>query len=125
MESAVSALENELAGKASGGSSSTSLETCVIEIINGEQSISKACIGYVSVEQNQIITKSIDLISGTSISITCLCNSLIGIKSWGEVSSPYLQKLNVSISGLILYEITAARDTTFSITLTEGGGNLG
>ena len=119
LETAVTALETELAGKASGGG--TSFETCVIEIINNIQSASSSKIGYVSVEQNQIITKYIEVSSGTAVSINCLCNSTIGICSLMTVVSPYLQSIIID-STLRLYKITAAKDTIFSIVLTENNG---
>lgn len=124
LETAVAALETELAGKASGGGES--FETCVIEItyyIQGPD-IPNAKIVYMSVEQNQIITKSIELSNGSTTSITCLCNSIIGIMSSFPPSSPYLQEiLNGSNVSLVVYRITADKNTSFSIFLGYDPGS--
>ena len=126
LETAVAALENELDGKAGGGTGGGNFETCTIEITNEKQGGQSSTICYVSVEQNQIITNSINLNAWISTSITCLCNSIIAISSQYSIVSPYLQVISAKGSGIMVYKIIAEKGTTFSIAIDgsqSGGGS--
>lgn len=76
LTNAVTALENELAGKASGGSAGVNLATSTVQITNTN---GIACLAYTSVENGTLISKYSDSGLSGSRSISCLCGTILSI----------------------------------------------
>ena len=94
LESAVTALETELAGKASGGSGGANIETCTVIItsINGNFGDDSGTLLYTTVENGEIVVKRADG-KMNNISISCICGSLLFVNE-------YVNRVDHSYSGL-------------------------
>lgn len=114
-----------LASKAGGGS--VSYDTCTLQINN--QSDVPCALTYISVEDDKIITKSINDIP-SSFTITCLCNSILyfgfnGNNGAAISSNRKLQQINTLYGMAFVYSVNASVNEMVNVDITphtSGGG---
>lgn len=125
LESAVSALENELAGKASGGSGGeAALETCTVTI-SGTQA-NQSYFYYTAIENGIITVKTAEATTLPISLSNCLCNSMLSMSSMSSISSTTGVEVLYTNSYYhgAWFKITAANGTTALIDLVApGSGN--
>ena len=119
LTTAVTALENELAGKAGGGE--VNLETCTVEFSGGYFSFNNTFY-YTTIENGAITTKTIVTATLPLTLSNCLCNSMLSIHSAASQLIPTTGAEILSQDNYIhVLKITAANGTTALIELVAGG----
>lgn len=120
LATAISVLETELQGKASGGGSA-SYDTCTVNI-SSYNTIGN--IAYTTVNSEGKIESVRDTITSTSYTLTCLCNSFIVFMNTGNTNVNKAILMS-SIGSNQICAITAAKGETATISITGGSGGGG
>lgn len=124
LESAVSALEDELAGKASGGSSE--LNTCrvIINEVTSSTGIAGYKVAYVTLENGSMKSEFHQSTKGVTSTIDCVCNTCLAICLTG-----YNQIIELNLEAILLYANTliyaipsAPQDLYINISTSSQGG---
>lgn len=107
-----------------GGGGSTAVETCSVTITGGSSDYYPVNVGYTSVDTNGEIIYKHDTCSSSSITITCLKNSVIAVDfktSYNILSSPTVTASGLFFNGkLAVFKIET--DTVLVNKSASAGG---
>lgn len=112
--------------EAGSGGGNTAVETCTVTITGNASSYYPVNVGYTSVDTNGEIIYKHDTCSSSSITITCLKNSVIAVDfktSYNILSSPTVTASGLFFNGkLAVFKIET--DTVLvNQTASSGGGS--
>jgi hypothetical protein len=119
LTTAVTALEGELVGKASSG---INLDTCTVTI-TGANNI--GCIAYTSVENGSIVMVGENSTFTNTLTITCLCQSMLVI-SLLQGAQIYNNVVLITSSGnTMIYKTPPLKNDNATIEIDAYGGGSG